>query len=712
MCSPHLSHVTTADTVHLPHRRRASSTSSADLFPGRTASLPSLETQLQDSQELYALLLSLTKEGDNVDRVKEIQSGVMKTRDEMEDSRKKRQAVSGGTIWHNAVKPFDSSELVYNWERFEDYSVLEPPTLDPKGTLSMSLEGNEVHIPDKESSSMESSGLYLPTLSSDGNSVGLWSSAASTGTSLHVPSESMGNESFWGIINGATSKSINGVINEPVTSVPSGAVNMMGGAVNTMGGSSNTMEGVANTMEGVANTMGEAVNMMGGSSNTVGGVANTMNGTVNTLGGAATIIATPTTATSTTAATTTTTSVSSGSVNGSVNGITNPTPSSIPSGSANSPESNNQTAAFAPPNASTEVGSAPISYVSLSNPADHSNVPESNPVNPALPHLTISTTNLSPPSNASGTFSCGSPSSSVVSAMSPTIRPILASPRLNMPGSSLISPPQIRKKPVSSSALMSGHAKTLSDNVSSSRPLPISASLSLNSPQPSQSVNLSVPGSSSPTSRQDSTRLFSGQIHIPFVQSQSPSLNRPSSGDQWPLSTETVSARLNEDILHKSSASSDDSFFPERAHSGKEVIVPNRISMDENMMPVLDSPISQSTQNNHPVLSATLSASSTYSRSKRMLTRAPEVASSQPEEIVLGMPKDSRSDNSRVSIFVNDLEPKSTNEESDFMDELDQNLPADFQKEFISEAESMTGLQCSVCCIHKLRHVNHLYNIP
>ena len=676
MCSPHLSHVTTADTVHLPHRRRASSTSSADLFPGRTASLPSLETQLQDSQELYALLLSLTKEGDNVDRVKEIQSGVMKTRDEMEESRKRRQAVSGGTIWHNAVKPFNSSDLVYNWERFEDYSVLEPLPLDPKGALSMSLEGNEIHIPDKECSSMENSGLSLPTLSTDGNSVGLWSSAASTGTSLHVPSESMGNESFWGIINGATSKSANGVMNESGVSGPSGSANTMNGAVNTMNGSANTMNGSANTMNGSVNTMN--------------GSANTMNGSVNTMGGGVSSTATTTPAT--------TTSVSSGSVNGSVSGVANPTTSTIPSGSVIGSGSNNQSATLPPPSSSsTEAGSAPISYVSLNNSADRSNAPESIPVNPALPHLTISTTNLSPPPNPSGPFSCGSPSSSATSAMSPTIRPILASPRLNMPGSSLISPPQIRKKSVSNSVLLSGHAKTLSDNVSSARPLPISASLSLNSPQPSHSVKLSVPPSSNPTSRQDSARIFSGQIHIPLVQSQSPSLTRPSSGDQWPLSTETVSARLNADARHKSSASSDDSFFRERTHSGKEVIMPNRISVDENMMPVLDSPVSQSTQNNHPVLSATLSASSTYSRSKRMLARAPEAVNSQPEEIAVGMPKGSRSDNSRVSTFMNDLDPKVANEASDFMDELDQNLPVDFQKEFISEAESMTGLQCSFC---------------
>ena len=676
MCSPHLSHVTTADTVHLPHRRRASSTSSADLFPGRTASLPSLETQLQDSQELYALLLSLTKEGDNVDRVKEIQSGVMKTRDEMEESRKRRQAVSGGTIWHNAVKPFNSSDLVYNWERFEDYSVLEPLPLDPKGALSMSLEGNEIHIPDKECSSMENSGLSLPTLSTDGNSVGLWSSAASTGTSLHVPSESMGNESFWGIINGATSKSANGVMNESGVSGPSGATNTMNGAVNTMNGSVNTMNGSANTMNGSANT--------------IGGAANTMNGSMNTMGGGVSSTATTTPAT--------TTSVSSGSVNGSVSGVANPTTSTIPSGSVIGSGSNNQSATLPPPSSSsTEAGSAPISYVSLNNSADRSNAPESIPVNPALPHLTISTTNLSPPPNPSGPFSCGSPSSSATSAMSPTIRPILASPRLNMPGSSLISPPQIRKKSVSNSVLLSGHAKTLSDNVSSARPLPISASLSLNSPQPSHSVKLSVPPSSNPTSRQDSARIFSGQIHIPLVQSQSPSLTRPSSGDQWPLSTETVSARLNADARHKSSASSDDSFFRGRTHSGKEVIMPNRISVDENMMPVLDSPVSQSTQNNHPVLSATLSASSTYSRTKRMLARAPEAVNSQPEEIAVGMPKGSRSDNSRVSTFMNDLDPKVANEASDFMDELDQNLPVDFQKEFISEAESMTGLQCSFC---------------
>ena len=496
MCSPHLSHVTTADTVHLPHRRRASSTSSADLFPGRTASLPSLETQLQDSQELYALLLSLTKEGDNVDRVKEIQSGVMKTRDEMEESRKRRQAVSGGTIWHNAVKPFNSSDLVYNWERFEDYSVLEPLPLDPKGALSMSLEGNEIHIPDKECSSMENSGLSLPTLSTDGNSVGLWSSAASTGTSLHVPSESMGNESFWGIINGATSKSANGVMNESGVSGPSGATNTMNGAVNTMNGSVNTMNGSANTMNGSANT--------------IGGAANTMNGSMNTMGGGVSSTATTTPAT--------TTSVSSGSVNGSVSGVANPTTSTIPSGSVIGSGSNNQSATLPPPSSSsTEAGSAPISYVSLNNSADRSNAPESIPVNPALPHLTISTTNLSPPPNPSGPFSCGSPSSSVASAMSPTIRPILASPRLNMPGSSLISPPQIRKKSVSNSVLLSGHAKTLSDNVSSARPLPISASLSLNSPQPSHSVKLSVPPSSNPTSRQDSARIFSGQIHIPLV---------------------------------------------------------------------------------------------------------------------------------------------------------------------------------------------------
>ena len=686
MCSPHLSHVTTADTVHLPHRRRASSTSSADLFPGRTASLPSLETQLQDSQELYALLLSLTKEGDNVDRVKEIQSGVMKTRDEMEESRKRRQAVSGGTIWHNAVKPFNSSDLVYNWERFEDYSVLEPLPLDPKGALSMSLEGNEIHIPDKECSSMENSGLSLPTLSTDGNSVGLWSSAASTGTSLHVPSESMGNESFWGIINGATSKSANGVMNESGVSGPSGATNTMNGAVNTMNGSVNTMNGSANTMNGSANT--------------IGGAANTMNGSMNTMGGGVSSTATTTPAT--------TTSVSSGSVNGSVSGVANPTTSTIPSGSVIGSGSNNQSATLPPPSSSsTEAGSAPISYVSLNNSADRSNAPESIPVNPALPHLTISTTNLSPPPNPSGPFSCGSPSSSATSAMSPTIRPILASPRLNMPGSSLISPPQIRKKSVSNSVLLSGHAKTLSDNVSSARPLPISASLSLNSPQPSHSVKLSVPPSSNPTSRQDSARIFSGQIHIPLVQSQSPSLTRPSSGDQWPLSTETVSARLNADARHKSSASSDDSFFRGRTHSGKEVIVPNRISVDENMMPVLDSPVSQSTQSNHPVLLATLSASSTYSRTKRMLARAPEAVNSQPEEIAVGVPKGSRSDNSRVSIFMNDLDPKVANEASDFMDELDQNLPVDFQKEFISEAESMTGLQCSFCYIHKLRHVSY-----
>ena len=685
MCSPHLSHVTTADTVHLPHRRRASSTSSADLFPGRTASLPSLETQLQDSQELYALLLSLTKEGDNVDRVKEIQSGVMKTRDEMEESRKRRQAVSGGTIWHNAVKPFNSSDLVYNWERFEDYSVLEPLPLDPKGALSMSLEGNEIHIPDKECSSMENSGLSLPTLSTDGNSVGLWSSAASTGTSLHVPSESMGNESFWGIINGATSKSANGVMNESGVSGPSGATNTMNGAVNTMNGSVNTMNGSANTMNGSANT--------------IGGAANTMNGSMNTMGGGVSSTATTTPAT--------TTSVSSGSVNGSVSGVANPTTSTIPSGSVIGSGSNNQSATLPPPSSSTEAGSAPISYVSLNNSADRSNAPESIPVNPALPHLTISTTNLSPPPNPSGPFSCGSPSSSATSAMSPTIRPILASPRLNMPGSSLISPPQIRKKSVSNSVLLSGHAKTLSDNVSSARPLPISASLSLNSPQPSHSVKLSVPPSSNPTSRQDSARIFSGQIHIPLVQSQSPSLTRPSSGDQWPLSTETVSARLNADARHKSSASSDDSFFRGRTHSGKEVIMPNRISVDENMMPVLDSPVSQSTQSNHPVLLATLSASSTYSRTKRMLARAPEAVNSQPEEIAVGVPKGSRSDNSRVSIFMNDLDPKVANEASDFMDELDQNLPVDFQKEFISEAESMTGLQCSFCYIHKLRHVSY-----
>ena len=124
------------------------------------------------------------------------------------------------------------------------------------------------------------------------------------------------------------------------------------------------------------------------------------------------------------------------------------------------------------------------------------------------------------------------------------------------------------------------------------------------------------------------------------------------------------------------------------------------------MMPVLDSPVSQSTQSNHPVLLATLSASSTYSRTKRMLARAPEAVNSQPEEIAVGMPKGSRSDNSRVSIFMNDLDPKVANEASDFMDELDQNLPVDFQKEFISEAESMTGLQCSFCYIHKLRHVS------
>lgn len=669
MCSPHLSHVTTADTVHLPHRRRASSTSSADLFPGRTASLPSLETQLQDSQELYALLLSLTKEGDNVDRVKEIQSGVMKTRDEMEESRKRRQAVNGGTIWHNAVKPVDSSDLVFNWERFEDYSVLEPLPLDPKGGLSMSLEGDEIHIPVKEGSSLENSGFSLPTLSTDGNSVGLWSSAASTGTSLLVPSESMGNESLWGIVNGATSKSANGVISESGTSGPSGAANTMGGTVNTMNGAANTMGGVVNS----------------------------------------TATTTPATMTTTT---TTTTSVSSGSVNGSVNGIAIPTPSTIPSGFVIGSGSNNQSTTLPPPNSSTETGSTPISYVSLNNPADHSNAPESNPVNPALPHLTISTTNLSPPPNPSGPLSCGSPSSSAASAMSPTIRPILASPRLNMPGSSLISPPQIRKKSISNSVLLSGHAKTLSDNVSSSRPLPISASLSLNSPQPSHSVKLSVPTSSSPTSRRDSARIFSGQVHIPLVQSQSPSLTRLSSGDQWPLSTETVSARLNEDALHRSSTSSDDSFFRERAHSGKEVALPNRISVDENMMPVLDSPISQSAQNNHPVLSATLSASSTYSRSKRMLTRAPEAGNSQPEETAVGMPKDSRSDNSRVSIFMNDLDPKASNKASDFMDELDQNLPADFQKEFINEAESMTGLQCSFCFTHKLRHVNYPKKIP
>ena len=708
MCSPHLSHVTTADTVHLPHRRRASSTSSADLFPGRTASLPSLETQLQDSQELYALLLSLTKEGDNVDRVKEIQSGVMKTRDEMEESRKRRQAVSGGTIWHNAVKPFNSSDLVYNWERFEDYSVLEPLPLDPKGALSMSLEGNEIHIPDKECSSMENSGLSLPTLSTDGNSVGLWSSAASTGTSLHVPSESMGNESFWGIINGATSKSANGVMNESGVSGPSGSANTMNGAVNTMNGSANTMNGSVNTMNGSANTMNGSANTIGGAANTMNGSAYTMNGSVNTMNGSMNTMGGGVSSTATTTPATTT-SVSSGSVNGSVSGVANPTTSTIPSGSVIGSGSNNQCATLPPPSSSsTEAGSAPISYVSLSNSADRSNAPESIPVNPALPHLTISTTNLSPPPNPSGPFSCGSPSSSATSAMSPTIRPILASPRLNMPGSSLISPPQIRKKSVSNSVLLSGHAKTLSDNVSSARPLPISASLSLNSPQPSHSVKLSVPPSSNPTSRQDSARIFSGQIHIPLVQSQSPSLTRPSSGDQWPLSTETVSARLNADARHKSSASSDDSFFRGRTHSGKEVIMPNRISVDENMMPVLDSPVSQSTQNNHPVLSATLSASSTYSRTKRMLARAPEAVNSQPEEIAVGMPKGSRSDNSRVSTFMNDLDPKVANEASDFMDELDQNLPVDFQKEFISEAESMTGLQCSFCYIHKLRHVNYL----
>ena len=616
----------------------------------------------------------------------------MKTRDEMEESRKRRQAVSGGTIWHNAVKPFNSSDLVYNWERFEDYSVLEPLPLDPKGALSMSLEGNEIHIPDKECSSMENSGLSLPTLSTDGNSVGLWSSAASTGTSLHVPSESMGNESFWGIINGATSKSANGVMNESGVSGPSGAANTMNGAVNTMNGSANTMNGAVNTMNGSANTIGGAANTMNGS-------VNTMNGSMNTMGGGVSSTATTTPAT--------TTSVSSGSVNGSVSGVANPTTSTIPSGSVIGSGSNNQSATLPPPSSSTEAGSAPISYVSLNNSADRSNAPESIPVNPALPHLTISTTNLSPPPNPSGPFSCGSPSSSVASAMSPTIRPILASPRLNMPGSSLISPPQIRKKSVSNSVLLSGHAKTLSDNVSSARPLPISASLSLNSPQPSHSVKLSVPPSSNPTSRQDSARIFSGQIHIPLVQSQSPSLTRPSSGDQWPLSTETVSARLNADARHKSSASSDDSFFRGRTHSGKEVIVPNRISVDENMMPVLDSPVSQSTQSNHPVLLATLSASSTYSRTKRMLARAPEAVNSQPEEIAVGMPKGSRSDNSRVSTFMNDLDPKVANEASDFMDELDQNLPVDFQKEFISEAESMTGLQCSFCYILKLRHVSY-----
>ena len=76
-----------------------------------------------------------------------------------------------------------------------------------------------------------------------------------------------------------------------------------------------------------------------------------------------------------------------------------------------------------------------------------------------------------------------------------------------------------------------------------------------------------------------------------------------------------------------------------------------------------------------------------------MLSRSSEVPSVQCEEVVTGIPKDSRTDTSRVSIFMNDPEPKEANEDSDFMDELDQNLPADFQKEFISEAESMKGLR-------------------
>lgn len=604
----------------------------------------------------------------------------MKTRDEMEESRKKRQTVSGGTIWHNAIKPIDSSDVIYNWERFEDYSVMKPLPLDPKGPLSMSLEGNEIHVPDKEPSTTDNAGLLLPTLSSDGNSVGFWSSAASTGMSLHVPSESIGNESLWGTINnGAPSKFGNGATNESLTLSPNGLANE---AASIMNGAANGPTNTASTSVSSGSMNGTATMISGGTTN-----------------GAATLIS---------GATGETSNPANGPVSGPVSETLNaPSSASIPSGSASGPGSNNgQSKVNSQISSSTELNSVPTSFVSLSSPADRSNAPASIPVNAGAPHLTISTTNLSPAPNASGTLSCGSPSSSAASAMSPTIRPILASPRLNMPGSSLISPPQIRKKSVSTSAFISGHSKTLSDNVSTVRHFPISASLSLNSPLPSQSVKLSVPTSASPLSRQDSSRLFSGQIRIPIVQSQSPNPVLPSSGDHWPLPTENVSGRMNQGTSHKSSASSDDSFFPERTHSEKDSFVPNSISVDENMMPVLDSPISQSTQNNHPALYATLSASSTYSRSKRMLTRTPEVMSSQPEEAVLGIPKDSRSDNSRVSIFMNDVDPKAPNKDSDFMDELDQNLPADFQKEFISEAESMTGLQCTFCFRHKLRLVN------
>lgn len=590
----------------------------------RSVSLPSLETQLQDSQELYTLLLSLTKQDENVGRVKEIQSGVMRNREEMEESRKKRLAVTGGTIWHNAIKPFNSPDIVYNWERFEDYSAMKPLPLDPKESLKMSLEGNEIQVPDKESSSLEGSGLFLPTLSNDGTSISMLNSVGSTITSLHVSGESMGNESFIGILNAMNSKAANGSASE---SAPS-ALNAS--ASRSASGSSGS--------------------------------------------GAMSL-----------------TAASLSSIN-SVNGAS----------------SSKQNATGSPAISAADLNSSLASVGSAPNPTDRSNAPASIPVKPAPRPLTISTTNLSPPPSNSGNLSCGSPSSSVASAISPTICPILASPRLNMPGSSLNSPPQVRKKSVSTSVLVPGHSTTSSDNFSSPRQLPASISLSLNSPISLQPVKLSVPTASSSPTRQDSSRVFTGQMHIPFVQSHSSNPAIPVSGDPWPLSAENVSDRGNQNVPHRSSVSSDDSFFPEHTTTEKETPAPHSISVDENMMPVLDPPVTQSTQCGHPPLYATLSASSTLSRSKRMLSRSSEVPSVQCEEVVTGIPKDSRTDTSRVSIFMNDPEPKEANEDSDFMDELDQNLPADFQKEFISEAQSMKGLRYTFLFETEiLRLVNH-----
>ena len=605
--------MTSLETVSLPHRRRISSVTSTDSHTSRSVSLPSIETQLQNSQELYSLLRELAEQDGGVERVAEIQAEVKKNRNIMDESRRGRAAVIGEGVWHNAINAF-SADVIYNWdEEFEDYRMLASLPFDSKCQLTYSVESNEIHMPDIPLVPSDNSSAAPRKLSNDASSVGILSSTSSVVLTQQV--------------------SNNVLLNSP-TNVP-------------------------------ANATSKILSRAG---------SNVPSNTSNTPSTTSTI---PSNATSNTPSTipSTTSNAPSNTTSKTLQSTLSSTPSS---------EINNVNAT---PATRTTTNGAQTSSTQVNMASEVVNA-SSNSAPLSAPHPTISLSNL-PSSPLVSAASCHSRSSSVASAMSPPIHPVLTSPRLNIPGSPLISTPRLRSHPSSISVSSGVNSNTLNEIMASPRLFPVSASLSFNATGSPPSLRLS----SLNASRQDAELFISGRRHIPIMHNDSlPQVSQP---DSRSVSTEKCTTFFNQDTASISSEHT--SFFSNNSNSPRETPVSTFIAVDEDMKPLLETSTSQGTQVSHPTSSLTLPANSALSRSKRALLRAVE-PTDETSEVVSGVPKDSRSDVSRVSFFVSDLDKDTSqapnsSEPDDFMQEMDRALPADFQQEFLSEIESMSGAQ-------------------